>query len=287
MSGSDEGARPQPAPVGSWQTVVTAREPVGPRAVLLTVLLPGRALPLAPGQFVMARAWSAPDPLLRRPLAPFDVRVRADGTQLDLLVVAGGRGTRRIAALEPGATLDLLGPLGRGFGPLPAGRPVWLVGGGVGVAPLHHMVAELVRREEAERLSRLHVVLGARSGEALFGREAFEAAGLPVLLATDRGDVGLRGTAIDALAQRLAHADDGSAIPYVYGCGPEPMLRALVALCRERGWQGEVSVERYMACGFGVCFTCTCEVREPDRGRVHRVRSCLEGPVFPIERLAW
>src|SRR5919202_711612 len=48
----------------------------------------------------------------------------------------GGPGTRRLAELQPGDGLWLVGPLGRGFAPPRDGRRPILVGPGVGTAPL-------------------------------------------------------------------------------------------------------------------------------------------------------
>ncbi|GIW70567.1 MAG: dihydroorotate dehydrogenase B (NAD(+)), electron transfer subunit [Planctomycetota bacterium] len=261
-----------------FEAEVTARRPLGGRGVLLSAYARGVAVVLRPGEFLTARAWPGLDPLLRRPLAPFDVQLEAGGTRIDLLLLAGGRGTRLLAALEPGERLSLLGPLGRPFSPPRPGRLHVLVGGGVGIAPLHHLAREACA---ADSRIRLQAVIGARTAALLFGADELQALGVPLTLATEQGDRGLCGTAIEALEQLLERLPEP---PLLYGCGPEGMLLALVRLARARGLGGEVSLERHMACGFGVCYTCACRVIEPD-GAVRRVRSCLAGPVFPIAAL--
>ena len=41
-----------------------------------------------------------------------------------------------------------------------------------------------------------------------------------------------------------------------------------------------------MACGIGVCMTCVLPVVGDD-GCTRMVRSCVEGPVFPGDRVRW
>ncbi|MGQ9902937.1 MAG: iron-sulfur cluster-binding protein, partial [Anaerolineae bacterium] len=61
----------------------------------------------------------------------------------------------------------------------------------------------------------------------------------------------------------------------VYACGPERMLVALYALCRQQGWNGQLSVERYMKCGFGVCGQCALD----------DILVCVDGPVLTLDQL--
>nr|HID12973.1 hypothetical protein [Anaerolineae bacterium] len=63
--------------------------------------------------------------------------------------------------------------------------------------------------------------------------------------------------------------------PTIYACGPEPMLVALRRLCRERTIPGQLSVERYMKCGFGICGQCALD----------GYLVCQDGPVFDVEQL--
>ena len=41
-----------------------------------------------------------------------------------------------------------------------------------------------------------------------------------------------------------------------------------------------------MACGIGVCMTCVLPVVGED-GITRMTRSCVDGPVFPAERVRW
>lgn len=257
---------------------VTARQNYGDRAVRLTTRVDGLDVRCSPGQFLTVKAWPGHDPLLRRPLAPFDVHTDADGTTFELLLVRVGRGTTLLADLPIGSELSMLAPLGCGFSPLPKKGTVLAVGGGTGLAPFYHLAQNAVR---AGRAGDLHLVLGGRSHDQLFGVERCQDQGVGMTICTDAGDTGLRGTALDGFDTVLA---SGLRPEVVYGCGPEPMLLALAQRLREKGLRAELSLERHMACGFGVCYTCVCNVVSAD-GSEHPVRVCTEGPVFPLEKL--
>jgi dihydroorotate dehydrogenase electron transfer subunit len=60
----------------------------------------------------------------------------------------------------------------------------------------------------------------------------------------------------------------------VYTCGPEAMQRAVAAQARDAGVSCEVSLERLMACGVGVCLSCVVSTTSGLK------RACVDGPVF-------
>jgi len=65
----------------------------------------------------------------------------------------------------------------------------------------------------------------------------------------------------------------------VLGCGPEIMLRYLLPACKEAKMPCQVSLERLMKCGSGLCGSCV----------VDGLRVCADGPVFfdhEIENMA-
>ena len=74
----------------------------------------------------------------------------------------------------------------------------------------------------------------------------------------------------------------------IYGCGPEPMLRALQALCVERNIPGQLSIDRRMACGLGICRSCVVAVADgPGDDDWHYATVCREGPIFDTATLRW
>ena len=152
------------APLGRRRLPVVARRTVGAYVVLSVADADGPA-PDA-GQFFMlaaAERWGGGAD--ERPFLPraFSVaRRHRDGT-LDFVLEDVGPGTERLGELGEGDEVWLLGPLGRGFAPPRARRPV-LVGGGVGIAPLMIWHDEL----GPDAL----VLLGFRDADACRGRRA-------------------------------------------------------------------------------------------------------------------
>jgi len=256
------------APFGRRLAEVVANEPAGLYR-LVEAADPGGPAPL-PGQFYMlaaARDWGGEDgrPHLAR---AFSVcRVRDD--VLGFLVDAIGPGTARLAELEPGEGLWLVGPLGSGFSmPDEAADPL-LVAGGVGLAPL------VVLAEALRAAGRRPTVLAGFRSDA--HAAAASLAGEPVEVATDDGSAGHRGLVTDLLADRLG------ARAAVYACGPPAMLERVRGLCAESSVPAELALEEAMACGFGACFGCV--VRTVNGYR----RICVDGPVVSASELedAW
>lgn len=219
-----------------------------------------------PGQFYMlsaARRWGGGEdgrPFLPRAFSVF--RVPASG-RLEFLIEDVGPGTRRLAELGAGEELELVGPLGVGFGAPGPGRRAVLVGGGVGIAPL------AIWQDE----------LGAGARALLGFRNAAHAAGGALLhdpvLATDDGSVGHRGLVTDLLAAELRQAAPAT----VYACGPPPMLEAVRAMCAAEEVPAQLALESGMACGFGACFGCVVPTR------AGYVRLCVDGPVLDADQL--
>ena len=215
-----------------------------------------------PGQFVLARVEGYPvtfDPFLARPFSFYD----HDGETASLLFEVRGRGT---ALLDDAPDrIEVTAPLGRGFRINGMDGRAALLGGGIGVAPLKILSRCL------DALGVTHnVFLGF--ADARYAAVAHEFPGAAV--ATVDGSAGVRGTVLDA-------AQDLERYSAVYACGPNPMLSAVKRAAGE-GAFCQLSVEERMGCGNGSCNGCVVPVR--DGGYV---RSCIEGPVFDAEALAW
>jgi dihydroorotate dehydrogenase electron transfer subunit len=209
---------------------VVAVEWIGPYALLRVTR--GTLDPGTPGQFFMLEA---PGRVLPRAMS----LCLAPRGELGFLIDCVGPGTRALTELEPGDELAVFGPLGNGFR-LDVTRP-YLVGGGIGIAPLPYL---------SEALERPPALLGFRSehhAQAAVLMPNAEVVIDPVLvtevMATDR----------DVLA-----------------CGPEPMLEAVRATCPD----AQLAWEAPMGCGYGACYGCVVEVD----GKLERL--CVEGPVL-------
>lgn len=226
---------------------------------LLSYRWPGEGI--EPGRFVMARAAGYPvtlDPFLARPFSFYDF---VDGVA-SILFEVRGRGT---ALLDMATrTIEVTAPLGRGFEIGASDGRAALLGGGIGVAPLKILGRELTARGIAH-----DAFLGF-----LDARTAAVAGEFPdAAVATMDGSAGTHGTVLDA-------APDLREYPTVYACGPNAMLAAVKSAAGPEGLR-QLSVEERMGCGNGSCNGCVVPV---DGGYV---RSCVEGPVFRAEVLAW
>jgi dihydroorotate dehydrogenase electron transfer subunit len=251
------------APFGRRTAVVSRVRQVG-AYVVLSACDDGGPRDPRPGQFYMlstVERWGGGED--ERPYLPraFSfARAREDGT-LDFLLEAIGPGTGRLASLEAGDALNLVGPLGIGFDTSAAGRPL-LVGGGIGVAPLIAL-QDLVLQEDELGAPAL---LGFRSAAHAEAAALFASA----RVATDDGSVGRQAFVTELLREEL----DADPRATVFACGPPPMLEAVRALCAERDVQAQLALESGMACGFGACFGCVVPTRDG------YVRLCVDGPVL-------
>jgi dihydroorotate dehydrogenase electron transfer subunit len=248
---------------------VVGRRPVN-AYVELSLAAPEIAERAEPGQFVaFAIGGETSALLLRRSIA---IAGAGDGV-VTVVVAAHGPGSTWLAGLQPGARVDVVGPLGRPFPPAPAGARALLVGGGYGAAALVGLAARL--RSQGHEVA---AVAGAASADRLCSVDELSVLADPVEVTTDDGSSGRRGQVTLAVDELL------SDVGVVYACGPMPMLRAVADAATARGIPSYVAVEESMACGIGVCMTCVLPVVGED-GRTRFSRSCVEGPVFGGDRV--
>ena len=202
------------------------------------------------------------DPILRRPISIS--LADAEAGWFEVIFREVGRGTKMLAQIMEGEILNVMGPLGKGFS-LRGERPL-LIGGGMGVAPLIYQAAVLCPKPTL-------VAIGGRNEEEVFWSRFFEGVCDEVKIATDDGSCGVRGNALCLLEGLEKEVD------YVYTCGPEGLLKAVAAWAASHNIPCEVSLEKHMACGVGVCLACTCDTTAGRR------KVCMNGPVFPAEEV--
>lgn len=250
---------------------------------VLVKLTDRRPLPeMVPGQFVEVRVDGSPSTFLRRPISINFVDYEQN--ELWLLVATVGDGTRRMASLKAGDTLNCMLPLGNGFS-IQSGEAAMykacsqsgktalggrlLVGGGVGVAPLLYLGACLKKSGVEPTF-----LLGARTKNDLLMLSEFEKYGR-VLVTTEDGSMGERGFVTNHSVLQQEQFD------LIQCCGPTPMMKAVARYARQKDIDCEVSLENLMACGLGACLCCVEKTTEGN------LCVCKEGPVFNINRLLW
>ena len=209
--------------------------------------------------------------LLPRPISICEIDRENEKIRLVYRVV--GEGTAEFAKLLPEVdNIEVIGSLGNGFPVDNTGDSVLLFGGGIGIPPLLEATKELKSKGKMAT-----VILGYRTNDT-FLVEDFEKYA-EVIIATDDGSLGCKGTVIDAANELEAAEKYG--VTDIFSCGPMPMLRGVKEYGESRNISTYISLEERMACGIGVCLGCVCESKEVDHhSNVTNKRVCKDGPVF-------
>ena len=211
-----------------------------------------------PGQFVMV--WI---PLLDE--KPFTISYFQDNI-LGVSVLKRGLFTSVLHSKKVGDTIGIRGPYGRGFN-IKTNLNVCVVGGGIGMASLTTLVDKLNSVNNKQGLN-ITIIHGARTAAEILYQKRFR----DMKLCTEDGTAGFKGTAVDLFENLIKR----QRFDTVYACGPEKMLYKIFELCQRNKTNCEVSLDRYIKCGFGVCGQCDCSGR----------RICVDGPVFNMEELS-
>ena len=242
-------------------------EQIHQRYVLIKLTHENTLPEMLPGQFVEVRVDGSPSTFLRRPISINFVD--RENNELWLLVATVGDGTKQLAKLKFGDVLNCVLPLGNGFTPAKQGEKVLLVGGGVGVAPLLYMGAEMKRQGIEPTF-----LLGARTANDLLMLPIFNKYGR-AYVTTEDGSMDEKGFVTNHSILNQEHFDRIST------CGPTPMMKAVARYARQNNVDCEASLENLMACGLGACLCCVEKTTEGN------LCVCKDGPVFNIKKLLW
>ena len=196
-----------------------------------------------PGQFVMA--WSPG--MDEKPISVAEVE-----PSLQLAIAKVGPCSKKLGNAKAGEFIFVRGPLGKPFWPV--GKRWILVGGGYGCAPMRFLA-----RVGLENGMEVESVNGARCKALLMrsGAGKFH-------ITTDDGSAGETGNVLTILEPLLKQ----KRFDCVYSCGPERMMKAVAEMAKKYGVKSQLSVERYMKCGIGVCGHCA----------MGGWLSCIDGP---------
>ena len=215
------------------------------------------------------RVDGSPTTFLRRPISiNFVDRVN---NEFWLMVAMIGDGTRQLGKLKSGDTLNCVLPLGNSF-TLPSESSdkasCLLVGGGVGMAPMLYLGAQLKGMGFEPTF-----LLGGRTDTDILGLDLFKKYGR-VCITTEDSSMGEKGFVTN-------HSVLTEHFDRIYTCGPKPMMVAVARYAKENNIDCEVSLENMMACGLGACLCCVEKTTEGN------LCVCKEGPVFNVKRLLW
>ncbi len=172
-----------------------------------------------------------------------------------------GEATEAMFRLKEGDTLGIRGPYGNGWELV--GDNILLISGGVGSAAL----APLAEKAAAAGVQ-VTTLAGYRTKEEVHFEARYHKAG-KTLIATDDGSYGHKG-----FVTGLMRDINLNTFTQIYSCGPEKMMYRVLGILDEYKLadRTQLSLQRYMKCGIGVCGSCC---MDPGGLRV-----CRDGPVF-------
>ena len=240
---------------------IVSRKQLNPTVVQMDIEAPAVAKRAKAGQFII-------------------LRVDEQGERIPLTVAGYDRlmGTVRIIFQTVGATTDLLatkqegeyitdfvGPLGKATEIEGLSR-VCVVGGGVGCAIALPVVQALHRAGCS-----VSAIIGFRNKDLVILEEEFSAASDSLVVMTDDGSYGQKGTVTAPLQVML---ESGEKFDRVITIGPLIMMKYVVATVKPHGIPVVVSMNPIMIDGTGMCGGCRLTV-----GGVTKF-ACVDGPEF-------
>ena len=213
----------------------------------------------SPGQFVSVKC---ADLTLRRPLSIAGVTENT----FDLIYKIKGTGTEYLAALKPGDTADVIGPLGNGYNI--ENKNYLLIGCGVGIAPIIFL-EELLEQKKIPYKS-----IGCFKSRYKTDDEQ-------TYCITEDGSSDITGRLNNHLEQIIEEAKPDK----ICICGPNPAMQYVTEIALKKNIEIEVALEGDMACGTGVCMGCAIKIKKEDK--LESAKICKDGPVFKGEEIIW
>jgi anaerobic sulfite reductase subunit B len=233
----------------------------------------------APGQFTMLTVFGVGEVPISVSGAD-EPRIEADqgsGTLVQTLRAVGAV-TKALHDAEPGAVVGVRGPFGTGWDLAAArGHDVLIIAGGLGFAPLRPVLRAVFARREL--YGQVSVLVGARtSADILYIDELEQISNAHVAVTVDHPDAAWDGR-VGVVTTLLSGAPFTPDRAIAYVCGPELMMRFTADALVRRGVAAEriqVSLERNMHCGVGLCGHC----------QLGPLIICRDGPVVTYDQVA-
>lgn len=200
---------------------------------------------------------------------------------LEFTIMSAGRVTKILHQMKKGDTVGVRGPYGTDY---PLGtfksKEVFIVGGGVGLAPLRALLYALFN--DVNDYKKIIVKYGAKTPkDIVYKNEVFswkERAGhVNIEVSVDAGDdtwKGNVGLVTTVLRKEDVNIDNAVAIV----CGPPIMMKFVTFKLSDLGFKDNqiyLSMEKNMSCGLGKCGHC----------RIGPYYACKDGPVFTYDKI--
>ncbi len=208
--------------------------------------------------------------ILPRPISIFNVD--KENLTIEVVFFTVGKGTKALSEMQVNQEVDVLLPLGNGFDDFTGLKKVALVGGGIGVPPLHYLAKELKKHNKDIEID---IYLGYRDKPFLL--ENFS--DYNCFIASDNCEDYFKGNVVELLDKEAKIYDK------VVSCGPTVMLKSLANYCELKNMNLSISLEERMGCSIGACVGCVVKIKT-DEGLKHK-KVCVDGPIFDSKVVAF
>ena len=237
--------------------------------------------------------------LLRRPFSFSDIDCSKGCVIVEILYCVLGPATLRMKTLKTGDSINLIGPLGNGFTIDESKKLAILVAGGMGAPPHIHLSRVLKKQyrntdviafagaKTIADLAFFDIITDKLKKKGDISLGEFAKHKVKTIISTDDGSAGAKGFVTESLKNWLAKNKFDTGETIIYACGPEAMLSAAAALSADLKIPCQVSLERRMACGTGLCQSCAVKCRDKASGKTLYKLCCKDGPVFLSDEVVW
>jgi NAD(P)H-flavin reductase len=201
--------------------------------------------------------------------------------KMEITIMKAGRVTGLLHECERGQAVGIRGPFGTGY-PVDdfVGKEVYVVGGGVGLAPIRSLFLTLIDR--VKDFKSVVCRFGARTPEDFIYKKALfgpwqKIDGVQMKLSVDNANGQWEGN-VGVVTTILARDDVNVKNAVAVVCGPPIMMRFTVLKLLEFGFADKdiyLSMEKNMSCGIGKCGHCM----------IGKYYVCKDGPVFTYEQI--
>jgi len=205
----------------------------------------------------------------------------AETKKMDITIMKAGRVTGLLHECRGGQKVGIRGPFGNGY-PIDdfVGKEVYVVGGGVGLAPIRSLFLTLVDR--VKDFKAVVCRFGARTPEDFIYKDTLfgpwqKIKGVDMKLTVDKANGGWKGP-IGVVTTILEAGDVNAKNAIAVVCGPPIMMKFTTLKLLELGFKDKniyLSMEKNMSCGIGKCGHCM----------IGKYYVCQDGPVFTYEQI--
>jgi len=241
------------------------------------VVVPEQAIKFETGQFVELTLPGEGE-------APFTPSSSpAVSEKMEISIMKAGHVTCLLHECQKGQKVGIRGPYGSGY-PIGdfSGKEVYIVGGGVGLAPIRSLFLTLVESPDLCGAKRVVCRYGARTPADFIYKEAVfgpwqKIKGVEMKLTVDEGD-GQWGGNVGVVTTicKAGDVDVNNAVAVI--CGPPIMMKFATLKVLEFGFKPKdiyLSMEKNMSCGVGKCGHCM----------IGKYYVCKDGPVFTYDQI--